>query len=216
MTIRSHHRPRYERASPSVEFDRVVNFSDAVFAIAMTLLVVGIGIPSVAPRGFEHALHDKIPEITSFFVSFVVIGYYWLSHHRFFSQLVALEQGIILLNLVYLAAIAFMPFPTALVGKYENFSITVIIYAITLATASLVDAAMYARAHHQRLFRKEIPADVFRYGMMTSLVPVVAFVVSIPIAFVDPTLALVSWLIVFPAEAFVDRKKPAGADDLFN
>jgi hypothetical protein len=44
----------------------------------------------------------------------------------------------------------------------------------------------------------------------------VAFVVSIPIAFVDPTLALVSWLIVFPAEAFVDRKKPAGADDLFN
>jgi uncharacterized membrane protein len=207
---------RYERHSPALEFDRVVNFSDAVFAIAMTLLVVGIGIPSVAPSGFEQALDDKIPEIVSFFVSFVVIGYYWLAHHRFFSQLVALEQGIIMLNLVYLAAIAFMPFPTALVGKYENFSITVIIYAITLATASLLDASMYARAYQQHLFRRAIPAEVFRYGMVASLVPVVAFVVSIPIAFADPTLALMSWLIVFPAEKLVNRLRPAGTDELFD
>jgi uncharacterized membrane protein len=209
-------RPRYERQSPALEFERVANFSDAVFAIAMTLLVVGIGIPSVATRNFEHALDDKIPEIISFFVSFVVIGFYWLAHHRFFSQLAALEQGLIMLNLVYLAAIAFMPFPTALVGKYENFAITVIIYAITLAAASFLDAAMYARAQHQHLFRRPVPTDVFRYGMVASLVPVVAFLVSIPIAFVDPTLALVSWLIVWPAEAIVDRLKPAGADDVFD
>jgi uncharacterized membrane protein len=215
MTAPQRKRPRYERASPSVEFDRVVNFSDGVFAIAMTLLVVGIGIPSVASSEFEHALDDKIPEIISFFVSFVVIGFYWLSHHRFFSRLVALEQGLIMLNLVYLAAIAFMPFPTALVGKYENFSITVIIYAITLAAASFLDAAMYARAQHEHLFRDAIPPDVFRFGLIASLVPVVAFLVSIPIAFLDPTLALVSWLIVFPVERFVDRLKPAGADEIF-
>jgi uncharacterized membrane protein len=215
MTTPQRKRPRYERQSPAVEFDRVVNFSDAVFAIAMTLLVVGIGIPSVPDSGFEHALDDKTPEIISFFISFVVIGFYWLSHHRFFSQLAALEQGIIMLNLLYLAAIAFMPFPTALVGKYEDFSITVIIYAITLAAASFLDAAMYARAQQQLLFRRAIPPDVFRYGMIASLVPVVAFLVSIPIAFADPTLALASWLIVFPVERLVDRMKPAGADEIF-
>jgi TMEM175 potassium channel family protein len=207
--------PRYERQSPSLEFDRVVFFSDAVFAIAMTLLVVGIGIPNVPDKGFEHALDDKIPEITSFFVSFVVIGYYWLAHHRFIAQLVALEQGIIMLNLVYLAAIAFMPFPTALVGKYEEFAVTVVIYAITLGVASLLEVAMFARAQQQRLFRTVLPPDVFRFGVVAALVPVVAFVISIPIAFVDPTLALVSWLVVFPAERIVDKRlKPPEADTL--
>jgi uncharacterized membrane protein len=209
-------RPRYERQSPALEFERVANFSDAVFAIAMTLLVVGIGIPSVAPRGFEHALDDKVPEIISFFVSFAVIGFYWLAHHRFFSQLGALESGIIRLNLVYLAAIAFVPFPTALVGKYEDYAISVIIYAITLATASFIETAMYARAQQQHLFRRHVPPDVFRYGMVASLIPVIAFVVSIPIAFVDPTLALLSWLIVWPAETIVDRFKPAGTDEIFD
>jgi uncharacterized membrane protein len=138
-------------------------------------------------------------------------------HRRpFFSQLGALERGIIRLNLVYLAAIAFMPFPTALVGKYEDYAITVIIYAITLAAASFIETAMYARAQQQELFRRPVPTDVFRYGVVASLVPVVAFVVSIPIAFVDPTLALLSWLIVWPAETVVDRLKPASTDDVFD
>lgn len=208
-------RVRYERQSPALEFDRVVFFSDAVFAIAMTLLVVGIGIPNATSKGFEHALHNKIPEIASFFISFVVIGYYWLAHHRFFSQLVAVEQGIIMLNLVYLAAIAFTPFPTALVGKYEQFSITVILYALTLGTASLLETVMFARAQQQGLFRHTLPRDVYRYGVIASLVPVVAFVVSIPIAFVNPTLALLSWLIVWPAEWIADKTiKPPETDEL--
>ena len=205
---------RYERQSPSVEFDRVVNFSDAIFAIAMTLLVVGIGVPVATDAHFEHALSDKIPEIISFFVSFVVIGYYWLAHHRFFSQLVAVEQGLIMLNLVYLAAIAFVPFPTALVGKYEQFSVTVVIYAVTLGAASLLEAAMFARAQRQHLFRVDLPRDVYRWGMVASVLPVVAFAISIPIAFADPTLALCTWLIVWPAEYLADRwLKPDAADD---
>jgi uncharacterized membrane protein len=210
-----HNGVRYERQSPSLEFDRVVFFSDAVFAIAMTLLVVGIGIPVASAKDFEHALDDKVPEITSFFISFVVIGYYWLAHHRFFSHVVAVEQGLIMLNLVYLAAIAFTPFPTALVGKYENFSITVILYALTLGAASLFEAAMFNRAHRQHLFRNELPDDVYRFGMIASLVPVVAFVVSIPIAFASPTLALLSWLIVWPVEWAVGKYlKPPLADEL--
>jgi uncharacterized membrane protein len=211
----SHQRVRYERKSPSLEFDRVVFFSDAVFAIAMTLLVVGIGIPTASNEMFEHALDEKIPEITSFFVSFVVIGYYWLAHHRFFSQLVAVEQGIIMLNLVYLAAIAFMPFPTALVGKYEDFSITVILYALTLGAASLLEVAMFVRAHNQGLFRHVLPRGVFRYGVIAALLPVIAFAISIPIAFADPTLALLSWILVWPAEWIADKTiKPPETDEL--
>ena len=116
-------RPRYERHSTGLEFDRFVFFSDAVFAIAMTLLVVGIGVPSVAENGLPHALRDKQPEIISFFVSFIVIGNYWLAHHRFIAHLAAISTRFMTINLVYLAAIAFTPFPTALAGKYTNLSL---------------------------------------------------------------------------------------------
>ena len=111
---------RYQRSSTSLEFDRVIFFSDAVFAIAMTLLVVGIGIPKVADAGLDQALRDKRQEILSFFVSFVVIGFYWLSHHQFVSQLRAVDRTFMKLNLLYLAAIAFVPFPTALVGRVRH------------------------------------------------------------------------------------------------
>src|SRR5262245_2740094 len=83
---------RYVRESPGLEFDRVAFFSDAVFAIAMTLLVVGIGIPSVAQGELGDALREKQSEITSFFVSFVVLGNYWLAHHRFFHRLASVSS----------------------------------------------------------------------------------------------------------------------------
>ena len=76
----------YRRRSEELEFDRVAFFSDAVFAIAMTLLVVGIGIPKVKEGGdLGEALSSKDAEIFSFFLSFVVIGFFWLAHHRFFA-----------------------------------------------------------------------------------------------------------------------------------
>src|SRR3954451_12804727 len=83
--------PRYRRRSQELEFDRVAFFSDAVFAIAMTLLVVGIGIPHVRESKLGEALSSKDAEIFSFFLSFGVIGAYWLAHHRFFTRLAAVD-----------------------------------------------------------------------------------------------------------------------------
>ena len=99
---------RYRRRSEELEFDRIAFFSDAVFAIAMTLLVVGIGIPHVREARVGDALRGKGSEVFSFFLSFVVIGFYWLSHHRFFARLGAVDARFMQLNLLYLAAIAFM------------------------------------------------------------------------------------------------------------
>ncbi len=207
-------RPRYERHSPGLEFDRFVFFSDAVFAIAMTLLVVGIGIPHVASDNLEHALHNKSDEIISFFISFLVIGYYWLAHHRFVAQLVTIDTGFMVLNLAYLAAIAFVPFPTALVGVYNGHTVSVVLYAATLGAASFFEVMMFVRAHRENLFRHEMSREAFRFNVLASSAPVVVFFISIPLAYVNTTLALSSWLIIFPIEwALGTYFKPADADD---
>ena len=206
--------PRYKRESTGLEFDRVAYFSDAVFAIAMTLLVVGIGIPTVTQNELGEALREKQPEIISFFVSFVVIGNYWLAHHRFYSRLGGITPRLMTINLVYLAAIAFVPFPTALAGKYTDNPISIVMYAITLGVASGLEAVMLVVAHREQLFVRTLPRPVLRYAVGASLVPVLLFFVSIPIALVHTTWALLSWLLIFPLEFLWDRKfKPDGADE---
>ena len=181
-------------------------FSDAVFAIAMTLLVVGIGIPHVRDSHISDALSSKDNEIFSFFLSFVVIGFYWLAHHRFIAKLVAVDVRFMKINLIYLAGIAFMPFPTALVGTYgDSESIVVVLYAVTLAIVSLLEGALYWHARSADLLRTRISDRAFRNDMVASMAPAVVFVVSIPIALAEPHLALLSWLLIIPAEFLIGK-----------
>jgi uncharacterized membrane protein len=208
----------FERHGEGLEFERAANFSDAVFAIAMTLLVVGIAVPALKRNSdLPRAVGALRPQIYSFFISFVVIGYYWVAHHRFWSQLRAIDTVMLIMNLVYLAAIAFIPFPTALVGKYTDQPISVVMYAACLAVASFVEVLMLVRARSIGALRHELPEDVYRYAVMASVVPVVVFAVAIAIAFLaTPTLALLSFLLTFPLEALVDRfAKPENADRYF-
>jgi TMEM175 potassium channel family protein len=87
----------------SVEFGRALAFSDGLFAIAMTLLVVAIGVPQIddgdSIGDLADALDDLSPELISFFISFAVIGRYWLAHHQFVSLLKAMDQTLLSLNL---------------------------------------------------------------------------------------------------------------------
>jgi uncharacterized membrane protein len=199
--------PRYRRRAEELEFDRVAFFSDAVFAIAMTLLVVGIGIPHVHESKIADELAHKNNEIFGFFLSFVVIGFYWLAHHRFFSKLVAVDVRFMKINLLYLAAIAFMPFPTALVGIYgDEQAVVIVLYAVTLGVASCLEAVMFFHAQHAALLRKRLDEKAFRNYMLASIAPAAVFALSIPIAiFYDPGIGLLSWLLIFPAELLIGK-----------
>ena len=101
---------RYPRHGENGGFDRVVYFTDAVFAIAMTLLVVEIGVPQSIegaaedPAAMLGALGDKGPLIFAFFLGCYVIGSYWAAHHRFMTWLAAVDRGFVALTVVYLSA----------------------------------------------------------------------------------------------------------------
>src|SRR5262249_272326 len=113
-------RRRYDR--DSVEFSRTLSFSDGLFSIAMARLIVSIAVPPISDTNsvgkLADALNDLTPNFVSFFISFAVIGRYWVAHHTYISALARIDRGLISLNLVYLAFIAFLPFPTALLGEY--------------------------------------------------------------------------------------------------
>lgn len=206
------------REGDGLEFERASFFSDAVYAIAMTLLVVELGVPTLTgdttdPVMMLSALSEKVAEIVSFFVAFILIGRYWLAHHQFWADLRAVDARLIGINLFYLAFVAFLPFPVALLGEYEQNPISFLLFAACMAIISALEVVMFVYAVRKDLTRAPIAPEVLRYGLIGSGAPVIVFVLSMPLAFINPTLALGSWLVMIPWSAIMRRRAPKGLDD---
>lgn len=127
-----------EKTHDQFQLERLAFFSDAVFAIAITLLIIEVRLPATTPeteRGIAQGLADLIPQYIGFFVSFFVIGRFWIGHHRVFGRLKRVDDILVWRNLLFLMTIAFMPFPTALVSHYVSTRVAVGAYAgwLTLA-----------------------------------------------------------------------------------
>ena len=201
------------------EFGRVLAFSDGMFAIAMTLLVVGIAVPTLSDPDSVGELADDLNEtgaqVISFFISFAVIGRYWVAHHQMFSLLRAFDRGMIGINLLYLAFVAFLPFPTALLGTYFDNPLAVAIYAFVVALISGFEVLLLRHAHRHGLLQAPMPESVYRWGRTLSLTPVGLFLISIPIAFASSILAVAVWVLNAPIGLVGARLRPPGTDEYF-
>jgi uncharacterized membrane protein len=210
---------RWTRRGDGLEFDRVAFFTDAVFAIAMTILVVAIAVPSLrhAASGSDllGRLDDKSSEFIAFFIGFAVLGNYWTANHRFVGYLAATSPRFVGWNLVYLAFVAWLPFPTALLGTYDRNPVAVSLFAVSAAIVSGLEATLFRIAQRDGLFRGPVPDPAYRHAMRAALVPVVFFLLSVPIAFLDTYVAIAVWALTVPGEILLDRTKPEGFDEVF-
>lgn len=142
---------------------RLEAFSDGVFAIAITLLVLEIKVPhSGASLGRE--LLGLWPSYFAYTVSFIVIGAIWINHHAIFDHIVRADQKLLLLNTFHLMFIAFLPFPTAVLSQALHSgvdeSIATSFYGGTLTVIGLLVTAMwYYAAHEHRLLGENISRD---------------------------------------------------------
>jgi uncharacterized membrane protein len=113
------------------------------------------------------------------------------------------------MNLVYLAFIAFLPFPTALVGRYEENFVAFAFFAAVLGCVSALETALFVFAKRRGLLVVAVPRDVYRFGLVASTLPVLVFLLSIPLAAaVGSTVALLSWILIWPLEWLLDRFAP--------
>jgi uncharacterized membrane protein len=176
------------------DYARTVALSDGVFAIALTLLVFTITFPElqgVARRRLGHELENRLPELFSWALSFAVLGLLWLRHHAFFRDLRTIDTRVARLNLVYLALIAFLPYPTRLVGQYGNRPVSVVVYAATIVLIGVVTGGMRAHASRAGLW----PPSTAEGWQRHAVIPVV-FLLSIPAAiFISADAAKWSWLL---------------------
>jgi uncharacterized membrane protein len=178
--------------------DRVEFFSDAVFAIAMTLLVVTLVVPeAVSAEGLGQALHDLSDQLFAFALSFVVIGQFWIAHHRLFRLIRSYDLGLLWLNLLHLVGICFLPFPTELLGRYFSSELAGFLYGGTLTATSLVGASIWFYALARGL-APSVDPDVRRATTFRAIMTPIAFAVGTAFVPLSMGIAVAIWGLLLP------------------
>ena len=180
--------------------ERLVFFSDAVFAIAITLLALEIRLPSTGEdltnAELASSLFNLWPAYLGYAISFMVIGFFWIGHHRKYRFIRRYDNNLLLLNLLLLMVIAFIPFPASVISEYGNRTAT-IFYAIVMFLAGLLSAGIWGYAsYHDRLIDPALDARYRRKETWAPLIMSGVFLLSIGIAFLNDDLAKLSWAFI--------------------
>jgi uncharacterized membrane protein len=184
------------REEHEVEFSRIVAFSDGVFSIAITLLILNVHVDTGVKEGdLWQALWDQRENLLAYAISFAVIGRFWLVHHRFFGEVTAFDNRLIGLNMLYLGWIVLIPFSSQLLGDYGGQTPSVIVYAANLAVVVLLGLLMASRARRAGLASGD--AEDEREARFRALFIAAVFLLSIPVAVVAPGYAQLLWLVLF-------------------
>jgi uncharacterized membrane protein len=189
--------------------ERLIFFSDAVFAIAITLLTLDIRLPSKETLLDDAQLFTQLigmwHEYLAYLISFLVIGVFWMAHHRKYRFIKRYNSRLMLFNLLFLMVVVFIPFPSSIISKYSERTAT-IFYALTMALAGLLLAGIWWYASHRnRLVAPDLDARIRKREYSTSLTTTTIFLLSIGISFWNADIGRLSWLLLLPASMVANR-----------
>jgi uncharacterized membrane protein len=192
------------------ETARLETFSDGVFAIAATLLVLNLEVPDLprneAAQELPRAVLALAPSAISYVVSFLVIMSFWMAHRAQFRAIANANRRLSWLNGLFLMVVAFLPFSTGLFDRYPTEPLAIVIYAGSLALARLMLTAIwwYASADPARLSGGIGPREI-RFHRLNGLLVSLVFVLSIGVAYFSVWAAVAVWVTLFVADHVVLR-----------
>ena len=205
-----------ELSGGGVALGRTLALSDGIFAIAMTLLAFQIQPPDLQGNEVHHltsALGALGNRYFVYVLSFGVIGLLWLAHHRIFRHIRRADEVLMSLNVVFLMAIAVLPFPSAVMGLYGSEPAAVVLYAASMAVAGSLLGALLLLARHRRLLTPETSHEGVVAALWNSGATVAVFTLSIPVALVAPGVAPFVWLLVLPLRLISGRVSRRAAQE---
>jgi uncharacterized membrane protein len=189
---------------------RIEAFSDGVFAIVITLLVLEIHVPHVVGPNISAALTKSLlalmPKFLSYILSFGIVSIWWVAHHHFFDLLRRSDRGLLWFNSLFLLWLVFVPFPTALMGDYPGERIAVMCYGGVMALAGACFSWMRWYAFFAAdLTYADLDRKLMRRAMWKSLLNPFLHLVAVLLALVS-TRAAIALLVIVPLMFFFPSK----------
>ena len=189
---------------------RIEAFSDGVFAIVMTLLVLEIHVPQVrAPEmsaAMTEALTAMAPKFFTYILSFAIVCIWWVAHHHLFESISKTDRGLLWFNSLFLLWLAFIPFPTALMGDYPSQRIAVMFYGIVMVLAGVSFSWMrYYVFFVSRLSRDGIDPTLARRAMMKSVLNPILHTLAVLVALESTRIAM-GFYVAIPILFFVPSR----------
>lgn len=191
------------------ENERIVIFSDGIFAITITLLILEVKVPEIADHLVATELPKEllhlIPKIVGHVVSFLVLGIYWTAHHYLFTYIKRHDHVLLWLNTTFMLCVALIPFPTGLISQYPEQQIAVVIYASTLVVIGIMLDLLwwYASTHH--LIEDETDAAFIALVHRHIRIAPLLYFVSIAFSFFSLTISKIIFVIVGAFYIFPNR-----------
>lgn len=202
------------------QLERLILFSDAVFAIAITLLVIEIKIPelheNVSDKALLQSLAHLIPKFIGFIVSFMMIGLYWTVHHRMFGYVTSYSPKLLILNLIFLFFVALMPFSTGFYSEYagpdmfrHQLMVPMIFYVLNFCGMGFLNYFMWVHITNPKNKVAEPPVDPLfvRQARARSLVVPFVFLAMIPVAYFTNVIVAAYMPMLIPVILQVLKKK---------
>ncbi len=199
MSPKGDRTPATKRIRDLPDDRRITTLADGVFAIVMTLLVLGIDVPEVPEEEIADRLVDEVlwlwPVIAAYVVSFLYLGIYWIGHHTLFHYMRVVNTNALWLNIVFFMFVCLIPFTTRLVGAYDRQELALTLYGANLLAISLAALAHWRYAARAGLL-EEAGNREMRKATKRLLIGAGLFAVAIALAFVHPRWSLAVLLIV--------------------
>jgi uncharacterized membrane protein len=193
---------------------RLENFSDAVFAVAITLLALDLAVSGPGHGSLAHQLSQRWPSYAAYVVSFFIIGITWVNHHALFLSFAAIDRRLLFLNLTLLLFIVAIPFGTASMAAYLteggfDAHLAAALYAAILEGMALSFGAIFVWSiTHAERRHDPLPPEAARRALARFSFGAAAYLIAILVAFVSAPATLV--LIAIDAVYYIFEQTPAG------
>ena len=188
--------------------NRIIGFSDGVFAITITLLVLAIDVPSnLTSDEVNGFLWEALPQVVIYSASFMVIGTFWVRHHRMFDMCRAVDGRILVLNLVFLGFVSLLPFPSDLLYFDDQSTSAVIAFSAVAGAATLCEVGLWRHLRrHRELLLPDIPEE--RIASLTTwrFWSLGVFIISILVSLFFPRIAVLMLLALLPLYELVHHR----------
>jgi uncharacterized membrane protein len=199
-----------------VTTNRLEAFSDGVFAIAITLLVLELNVPT--GDHLWHDLKEEWPSFAAFFVSFWVIGIIWVNHHAVMDHLARADRGVLYLNLLLLFTVVFIPYPTALLAEQlksgEDEKVAAVIYSASFFAMGLSFSLLWTYiTRHRHLLGVELTDEQIRMTTTRFVIGSPVYAIAVAFAFISPAVVLVIIALLALYYAIAGMRSPLAVED---